>query len=182
MDIQRQLLAQLMDPLLPAARKPFTDPDVCTHHLVAFCPFELFTNTKIDIGKCSKVHSDDLAIDYRRSDSRGKLGYEHLFNVLLVRLVADIDRQIRKGHQRLSNPANMVAQVSSEETRENIVSLQALAEPKLEALEHYGRLGRVKEAFDMWLAIEKIHEELEFVQQDDVSSVLFRPDKRMEVL
>lgn len=35
----------------------FDEPDVCKHFLVAFCPNEMFRNTKADLGYCSKVRS-----------------------------------------------------------------------------------------------------------------------------
>lgn len=48
MDIQRQLLAELMSPLIPryspsdrSQKKDFRDQNVCKNHLVAFCPHEL---------------------------------------------------------------------------------------------------------------------------------------------
>lgn len=33
----------------------FDEPDVCKHFLVAFCPNEMFKNTKADLGFCPKV-------------------------------------------------------------------------------------------------------------------------------
>ena len=53
--------ASLLDQLMGAHRnavpgdnvKPikFTDPEVCKHFLCGFCPSDLFTNTRADIGK-----------------------------------------------------------------------------------------------------------------------------------
>ena len=36
------------------------DPEVCRFYLVDFCPHELFTNTKADLGPCGKVHDDNM--------------------------------------------------------------------------------------------------------------------------
>lgn len=49
MDYQRQLLAELMNPLIPVAKKDFRDPEFCKHHLAGFCPFEIFMNTKVSL-------------------------------------------------------------------------------------------------------------------------------------
>jgi hypothetical protein len=47
MDYQRQLLAELMNPLIPVAKKDFRDPEICKNHLAGFCPSEIFMNTKV---------------------------------------------------------------------------------------------------------------------------------------
>lgn len=39
------------------SRKTFKDSQVCHFYLVDFCPHELFTNTKSDIGPCPNKHS-----------------------------------------------------------------------------------------------------------------------------
>ena len=36
------------------------DPEVCRLYIVDFCPHELFTNTKADLGPCGKVHDDAM--------------------------------------------------------------------------------------------------------------------------
>jgi hypothetical protein len=58
MDRIRHALDELMGkdrdmPLSQKARKNdnFDDPDVCKYFLIAFCPHELFPNTKADLGK-----------------------------------------------------------------------------------------------------------------------------------
>jgi RNA-binding protein Luc7-like 2 len=39
-------------------RDHFDDSDVCKYNLVAFCPHDLFPNTKADLGKCAKRHDE----------------------------------------------------------------------------------------------------------------------------
>ena len=36
------------------------DPELCRLYIVDFCPHELFTNTKADLGPCGKVHDDAM--------------------------------------------------------------------------------------------------------------------------
>ena len=36
----------------------FSDPGVCKWYICSFCPSELFTNTKSDLGPCNKLHDD----------------------------------------------------------------------------------------------------------------------------
>ncbi|KAH6569646.1 hypothetical protein BASA60_008155 [Batrachochytrium salamandrivorans] len=103
MDYQRQLLAELMNPLIPSAKKDYRDADVCKHFLVAFCPNEMFLNTKVDLGKCGLLHDERLQKEYQDSPDRGRHNYEQRFYDYLTKLVSDIERTIRKGHLRLEN-------------------------------------------------------------------------------
>lgn len=105
MDLQRQLLAELMNPLLPENRKDFKDPDVCKNFLVAFCPHEQFLNTKADLGRCNLVHDEFLKKDYEASAEVGKLGYEAKCYDLMRSLLNDLDRQIYKGNIRVDSEA-----------------------------------------------------------------------------
>ncbi len=66
MDQQRALLDELLGKdrnLLPGEKKPkdlvYTDWEVCKYYACAFCPHDLFTNTKSDLGPCDKVHDDN---------------------------------------------------------------------------------------------------------------------------
>ena len=38
----------------------WSDPEICRYFLVDFCPHDLFTNTKADLGPCGKIHDEDL--------------------------------------------------------------------------------------------------------------------------
>ena len=40
----------------------WTDQDVCKYYIVQFCPHDLFTNTKADLGTCGKIHDDALKV------------------------------------------------------------------------------------------------------------------------
>ena len=40
----------------------WTDSDVCKYYIVQFCPHDLFTNTKADLGACGKIHDDALKV------------------------------------------------------------------------------------------------------------------------
>ena len=42
----------------------WTDSDVCKYYIVQFCPHDLFTNTKADLGACGKIHDDALKVWY----------------------------------------------------------------------------------------------------------------------
>ena len=40
------------------------DQAVCRYYLVNFCPHDLFTNTKADLGTCPKIHDEDMKKNY----------------------------------------------------------------------------------------------------------------------
>ena len=38
------------------------DEGVCRYNLVQYCPHDLFTNTKADLGACTRIHNDVLKV------------------------------------------------------------------------------------------------------------------------
>ncbi|KAJ3125209.1 Luc7-like protein 3 [Nowakowskiella sp. JEL0407] len=175
MDFQRQLLAELMAPLMPGA-KSFRDKDICKHHLVSFCPHELFTNTKSDLGPCSNIHDDKLVEQYRNSPDYGKLGYEQQFYSFLQNLVLQLDRTIRKGKERLG-----IKPAESEEKQERIIMLEEKVKKVLADMEAAGEDGNMDEAQRLGLEAESMKAELEAIKNSDDKNPILRHEKRMEV-
>jgi hypothetical protein len=68
---------------------------------VDFCPNQLFTNTKSDLGACDKIHNDRLKDKYQKSD-KSKYPYEAEFYDYLNKLISDLARKIRQGNGRLN--------------------------------------------------------------------------------
>lgn len=110
-ELQRKLLDALMgsnrNGAIGTTSKRFTDEDVCRFFLVGLCPHELFTNTKMDLGDCPKLHSTTLQADYEEELKQGR-DYGFLDEVIatLRRYVDDCDRKVEKARKRLeeSNP------------------------------------------------------------------------------
>ncbi|KAK0409366.1 hypothetical protein QR680_004498 [Steinernema hermaphroditum] len=80
----------------------FYDESVCKHFLAAFCPHELFVNTKADLGQCKLVHDEELRRAYRESNRFERLGYERRFLTFLSRLQDDMKRKIARHEERLA--------------------------------------------------------------------------------
>lgn len=55
---------------------------------------DLFGNTKMDLGFCEKVHSDDLKEEFERNP-REKLQYEALLERELISFISEADRKIK---------------------------------------------------------------------------------------
>ena len=69
-------------------------------------------NTRADLGPCDKVHDEELKLKYEKSSRYGRLGYEEDFERFVRNLLADVERKIRRGVERLKLTQNDTAQVS----------------------------------------------------------------------
>ncbi|KAI9673018.1 MAG: splicing factor [Caeruleum heppii] len=106
---QRKLLEQLMgDQLMgPSASRStqlsLTDPKVCRSFIAGTCPHDLFTNTKQDLGTCSKVHSENLKIEYDAlsKEEKGRMGFEYDYWRDMQRYIDDCNRRIDAAQRRL---------------------------------------------------------------------------------
>lgn len=104
--------AQLLDELMGRDRNLAPDEKrcdvrwdhetVCKYYLCGFCPAELFTNTRSDLGPCEKIHDENLKKMYEKSSRFMKDGYEREFLRYLQSLLAEVERRIRRGHARLA--------------------------------------------------------------------------------
>lgn len=173
-EYSRALLSELMAPY-EQKKKRFDDEDVCKLHLVKFCPKEIFTNTKSDLGICSKIHDDALRKDYQSCNDKEKYGYEREFYETLLQIILDLDRKIKKGNERLNNKP-----VTAEEKQEKIIMLDEKIKFLLAKAEQAGEEGKVSEAQSIAKQVEQLETELEFVKNDE-SNPLFKMDKKMDV-
>uniref|UniRef100_A0A915C1I9 Double-strand break repair protein n=1 Tax=Parascaris univalens TaxID=6257 RepID=A0A915C1I9_PARUN len=152
----------------------FDEPDVCKHFLVAFCPNEMFRNTKADLGYCSKVHDPALRTKYRQSSRFEKLGYEEDFLNKIRRLDDEVRRKIEKNERRLAvtQPLAGVAttsedgEVGSDAQRrqkelvaEQQSSLSAKISECMDKAEKLGAQGKVDEAKEAVRQAEKFKQE-----------------------
>ncbi|CAD6194430.1 unnamed protein product [Caenorhabditis auriculariae] len=106
----RDAMAAMLDELMGPKRNielgkdtkvSFDDPKICPYYIVGFCPHDMFTNTKADIGACINVHDDNLRRMYTTSSERGKLGFERRLLRFLIELEDDNQRRIRKNKDKL---------------------------------------------------------------------------------
>ena len=106
----KALLDQLMgkDRNVPT-RKGFTeqwkDPSMCKPYILDFCPYELFSNTKLYLGNCRQTHSDIVKQQYESSQDIEKptLTRKYELNLLtqLERILDTVDTRIRKSNERI---------------------------------------------------------------------------------
>ncbi|KAG1150564.1 hypothetical protein G6F37_005124 [Rhizopus arrhizus] len=179
MDYQKAMLEELMSQYVDVDNKDFWDESVCKHYLVDFCPNQLFTNTKSDLGACDKIHNDRLKDKYQKSD-KSKYPYEAEFYDYLNKLISDLARKIRQGNGRLNVQSDeRLLEIRKEEREEKMVLLDVKIKELLQKVEEAGEEGRVQEATDLQNQVDKLQAELELVKQN--KDGLNPSEKRMEV-
>ncbi|KAI8887271.1 LUC7-domain-containing protein [Backusella circina FSU 941] len=180
MDYQKAMLEELMSQYVDVDNKDFWDDSICKHYIVAFCPSQLFTNTKSDLGACDKIHNDRLKERYQKSNDKHKYPYEAEFYDYLNKLISDLSRKIRQGNGRLNIQSDdKMAEIRKEEREEKMVLLDVKIKELLQKVEEAGEEGRVQEATDMQKEVEKLQEELTHIKENTDGAN--KAEKRMEV-
>ncbi|TRY72491.1 hypothetical protein TCAL_10386 [Tigriopus californicus] len=103
-------LASMLDELMGRNRNDadakellWSDGDVCKYYLVDFCPHELFTNTKADLGPCAKIHDDELKSKFQAEKESSFKKAQHIeeFIRFCQRMLVDLQNRIKKAKERL---------------------------------------------------------------------------------
>ncbi|OCT63048.1 hypothetical protein XELAEV_18044143mg [Xenopus laevis] len=187
--------AQLLDELMGRDRNLAPDEkrtnvhwdheNVCKYYLCEFCPAELFTNTRSDLGPCEKIHDENLRKQYEKSSRYLKCGYEKDFLRYLQSLLAEVERRIRRGHARLALSQSQQASGSVGPAGKNEEKVQVLTdkiEVLLEQIEELGSEGKVEEAQGMMKLVEQLKEERELLNSTTSTIESFAAqEKQMEV-
>jgi len=101
---QAALLDQLMGIDRNSTRKreiTWDDERICKYYLAGFCPHELFVNTRMSLGLCTKIHDTNLLSKYKDSSSYLKVGYERKLQKFLQSFVRDIESKIKYNEEKL---------------------------------------------------------------------------------
>ncbi|TGZ59041.1 hypothetical protein CRM22_009294 [Opisthorchis felineus] len=138
----------------------WSDEDVCKYFLCGFCPHDLFVNTKTDLGPCTRTHDDRMKDAYKRSKRCGKMGYEEEFVQYLKHLLDDVEKRIRRGHERLAvnKCLNNPDPVTATEKKEKIAALTKRINDLVKQAEELGTEGKVDQA----QGVLKLCEQLKF--------------------
>ncbi|CAM6008722.1 unnamed protein product [Sphagnum balticum] len=123
-------------------KSQFDDPRVCHYHLVAFCPHDLFPNTKSDLGPCEKIHDDGLRADFLNYNK--VLQYEAEFLGYLERLIAELERKIRRSHERLEKEMLLTEHACANSDRISLIAMEV--QSLLKQAEREGEDGLVDQA------------------------------------
>jgi len=168
---QRRLLEQLMGEQLlsagpgAATKAPqlsITDPKVCRSYLAGSCPHDLFTNTKQDLGACSKAHLPNLKEEWQGASEQQKKewGFEWDYQRDIGRYVSECDRRIDQAQRRLEKTADEIRQTNA--LLKQINDLTRTIEAGILEVEIMSEEGAVN------LAVQEFHKlKLAKVQKDE---------------
>jgi len=169
--------------LLPAERQNrglhFTDPEVCKYFICGFCPNELFVNTKSDLGPCTKVHDEACKQDFQTSKKRSTYPFEREFLQYLERLIDDLDRKIKKGHERLDHQEDPYQ--PSGENAERIGAISSRIQLLLKQVEDLAEEGKVDESQQVMKQVDVLKAEKEQIQTLSEARSVTSQEKRMKV-
>ncbi|KAI1717302.1 LUC7 N-terminus domain-containing protein [Ditylenchus destructor] len=168
----REQIAMMLNELMGPSRNNdvdrnalrYEDTEVCKFFLVSFCPHELFTNTKADLGPCPKYHDENLRIAYQKSEDFEKLGYERTFYRFLCKMYDEIQRKIQKNKERLALTQGHLMNID-EATRlrltEKISNLEKEIAENLKEAERMGQLGQIEKSQKYAKRAEELRVEIE---------------------
>jgi len=150
---------------------------VCPYFLVDYCPHELFTNTKADLGACSKIHNDALKHDYVAASDTHPKKIECQEDMLRIaqRLVGDLQTKIRwdmrrsKERMTLTVMEQQAANGVSPQQQEEIESKVNILTDKINELvtqaETAGNAGDIEEAQGLLKLCDTLKEERDELKQ-----------------
>jgi len=166
----------------------WSDDHVCKSFLVRFCPHDLFTNTRADLGPCKGTNHDVKFREiYRASTKFKKVGYENAFIRTLENVVDDMERKIRRQHERLEHDEQYMRkeQEKADEFRNSRLDvLNKDIDDLLEKMAEAGAKGNVEEAQDMMKGVEGMRQEREAIksaQTDESRKKIFLPQVKPNV-
>ena len=170
------------------------DQGVCRYYLVNFCPHDLFTNTKADLGACPKIHDEDMKRAYIEApDGYKKQNCQDDFLRFCQKMLNDLGNKIKRAKERLlltqmeQAAANGITPQQQEEIEEKIKILTDKINVLVDQAEQAGIQGDVEEAQGLLKLCDQLKQERDDLkQQIGLKGTLgvdgqFGPPKAMEV-
>eukprot|EP01121_Diplochlamys_sp_Union-15-3_P003207 TRINITY_DN1305_c0_g1_i1.p1 TRINITY_DN1305_c0_g1~~TRINITY_DN1305_c0_g1_i1.p1 ORF type:complete len:311 (-),score=44.34 TRINITY_DN1305_c0_g1_i1:55-987(-) len=188
MNATRALLDELMGndrDLHPSEKKKkdlrFYDPEICKYYICSFCPHDLFTNTKSDLGPCSQLHDDNCKKEWQNYDKKYRYNFEIDFIRYLEKLINDLDRRIKRGYERLDHQDDDPQISVSSENKEKIENINQRCSEIVKQIEELGDEGRIDEANALMKKLDELNQEKETLLKSDVKAISTTQERRMKV-
>ena len=151
----------------------WSDPEVCRYYLVTFCPHDLFTNTKMDLGACGKLHDDELKkqFDKEPEDSYKKCHAIDEFLRFSQRMLTELQARVKKAKERLHltqhTEASLPGSASTQhkDTEEKMQLLSQRIGTLVEEAEKAGTDGNVDKAQGLMKLSDQLREEREHLRR-----------------
>jgi hypothetical protein len=159
----KALLDQLMGkdrnkPTYKGIPEQWKQHDMCKPYLLDFCPYELFSNTKMYLGNCRGIHSDVVKQQFESTKDSDKPAlirkYELDFLTQLERILDNIEVRYRKakeriGHQKVNLQLPSDKQAELDEMNEDI----SIA---MKQVERYAEQGQLDESSLLMSKVEEL--------------------------
>ncbi|KAG1362179.1 luc7-like protein 3 [Cocos nucifera] len=192
MDAQRALLDELMGAarnLTEEEKKGYKeirwdDRKVCGSFMVRFCPHDLFVNTKSDLGPCPKIHDLKLKESFEKSPRHDSYvpKFEAELAQLCEKLVMDLDRKVKRGHDRLAQEVEVPPPPISADKSEQLSVLEEKIKKLLEQVEMLGESGKVDEAEALMRKVDMLNAEKTALTQSSNDEVMMLPQEKKMAL
>jgi len=137
----------------PVAQLTWESREVCPFFISHFCPHDLFTNTKADLGSCPNIHDDDLRAAYQAApESHRKQAAVDDFLRICQRMLSDVQSKIKRAKERLAldqierMAAFGITPQQQEEVEEKVGILTDKINGLVDQAEQAGNQGDVEEA------------------------------------
>jgi len=137
----------------PVQKLSWESREVCPYYISYFCPHDLFTNTKADLGPCASIHDDDLRKSYQEAEeSSKKQAAADDFLRICQRMLGDLSGKIKRSKERLEMDqiermaAFGITPQQLEENEEKVTILTEKINGLVDQAEQAGNQGDVEEA------------------------------------
>ncbi|GAB5365953.1 hypothetical protein AAMO2058_001102700 [Amorphochlora amoebiformis] len=176
MDTQRALLDQLMGKERNASfeerekmQRHFWDDDVCKYFLVGLCPYDLFKNTKSDLGEYDKVFDLRAKSEYDALPQEEKDKYPYQWDLfdLLKRLIDECDRKIQRNKERCEADERLKNEPKklNEEEAKRLGQIQDEISKLSKEAEEAGEEGKIEQAKILTMRVEGLRGEAEQIMK-----------------
>lgn len=169
----KALLDQLMgsdrnESSFKGLREQWKDESMCKAYLMDFCPFEIFYNTKMFLGNCSKTHSDIVRTQFESSTDSEKtvLVRKYEFDLLshLERIVDTVERKVNRQKERIN--ASVPEFKISESKESEIAELNNQVSVSIKEVERLAESGQFEESTLLMTKVGEIQNRIKELSED----------------
>ncbi|XP_023015635.2 putative RNA-binding protein Alsin2 isoform X1 [Leptinotarsa decemlineata] len=133
----------------------FNDPRVCKSFLLACCPHEILSSTRMDLGDCPKIHDLALRADFEKAQQTKDYFYDLDAMEHLQAFIGDCDRRTEAAKQRLAETQEeLSAEVAVKAN--NVHELAEQIGQKLAKAEQLGEEGFVDESMKLMEEVDEL--------------------------
>eukprot|EP00730_Choanoeca_flexa_P017461 TRINITY_DN8420_c0_g1_i6.p1 TRINITY_DN8420_c0_g1~~TRINITY_DN8420_c0_g1_i6.p1 ORF type:complete len:313 (+),score=60.66 TRINITY_DN8420_c0_g1_i6:61-999(+) len=157
-DLMRSMLEDLMGAEALGDGTGITSLDddrLCHHYLVDLCPYELFANTKADMGSCGKQHNDNMKREYEKQLAEGKqFPWERELLDLYYQIIREVDLKVKRANDRLERDNKFDAAMKVKAAK--VEEISEVMGKKLAEAEALGEKGKVEESLKLMAEVEAL--------------------------